>query len=215
MILFTIAEVVLVILTSTGFKEKADWLKNRVFVRGIEAVILTAIILVPTVNMKWRFFAALLTVAFRFVFDGIMWLVKRNKISGKKKAGWSVVNCIVSVVLILVSLVPTYLFTNYNGLETTGDYKVGEVSAILVDESRTDPFETDGSFREVPVHIYYPENADGSFPLILFSHGAFGYYQSNYSTYSELVSNGYVVVALDHPHHSFFTEDTNGRYELP
>ena len=49
------------------------------------------------------------------------------------------------------------------------------------------------------------------FPLIVFSHGAFGYYQSNTSTYMELASNGYVVASLDHPHHAFFTKDTDGK----
>ena len=64
------------------------------------------------------------------------------------------------------------------------------------------------------MHFYYPktESAESdAFPLILFSHGAFGYYQSNYSTYIELTSHGYVVAALDHPHHSFFTKDTAGK----
>ena len=61
--------------------------------------------------------------------------------------------------------------------------------------------------------FYYPETEDAkesSFPLVVFSHGAFGYYQSNTSTYMELASNGYVVISLDHPYHSFFTEDTTG-----
>ena len=52
--------------------------------------------------------------------------------------------------------------------------------------------------------------ASGEYPLVVFSHGAFGYYQSNMSTYTELASHGYIVVALDHPHHSFFTTDTSG-----
>jgi dienelactone hydrolase len=63
------------------------------------------------------------------------------------------------------------------------------------------------------VHLYYPD-AEGSFPLIVFSHGAFGYYQSNYSTYAELVSHGYVVAALDHPHHAFFTKNAQGKTVL-
>lgn len=70
---------------------------------------------------------------------------------------------------------------------------------------------------EVPVYIYYPETAEGasdSLPLVVFSHGAFGYYQSNTSTYMELASNGYVVVSLDHPHHSLFTQDTAGKMIL-
>lgn len=210
-VLFALAEITLVVLTFTKYKDKTAWLKNRAIVRGAEAALLSAIILVPTVNMKWRFFMALGILAARFIFDGIMWLVKRKKASGLKKKGWSVVNCVLSVALIFTALAPAFIFTNYNGLPATGEYKVKEASAILVDSSRADPFESDGSFREVPAHFYYPENADGSFPLVIFSHGAFGYYQSNFSTYAELASNGYVVAALDHPHHSFFTTDTAGK----
>ncbi len=93
------------------------------------------------------------------------------------------------IFVLALSLIPAYLFTGYAGLETTGEYEVKLVSAILVDESRAETFETDGSKREVPVHFYYPEtkNVGGkSFPLVIFSHGAFGYYQSNTSTYMEL-----------------------------
>lgn len=106
------------------------------------------------------------------------------------------------------------LFTDYNGLPVNGSLPVREASAILIDRGRTDPFEKDGSFREVPVHFFYPQTEAGStetFPLVVFSHGAFGYYKSNYSTYQELASSGYVVAALDHPHHAFFTKNSRGK----
>ena len=209
--LFALAEILLVVLTFTKFQEKAAWRKNKVIIRAAETVILLGIILLTTVYLKWRFFAALGLVAVRFIFAGVMWLINHKKAEGMKKKGWSVVNCVVSVIFVGVALLPSVLFANYNGLPTTGSYKVAETSAILVDESRNDTFENDGSFREVPVHFYYPENADGEYPLIVFSHGAFGYYKSNFSTYAELASNGYIVAALDHPHHSFFTKDTDGK----
>lgn len=209
--LFTLAEIVLVVLTSSKFSKKADWMKIRAIVRGAEAFLLLGIILIPGVNMKWRFFIAIGILIVRFIFDVVMCLFKRKKTDSTRKTGRSVVNCILSVVLIAAALVPAFLFTNYNGLATTGEYNVKEVSVIFSDSNRNDPFENDGSKREVPARFYYPEKADGIFPLIVFSHGAFGYYQSNYSTYAELVSNGYIVVALDHPHHAFFTEDTDGK----
>lgn len=108
-------------------------------------------------------------------------------------------------------MIPAFLFSGYDGLETTGEYDVKLAQAILVDDSRTENFEQDGSNREVPVYLYYPDTESGKFPLVLFSHGAFGYYQSNTSTYMELASHGYVVVSLDHPYHSFFTKDTDGK----
>ena len=131
-----------------------------------------------------------------------------------------ILGSIVALVLVAVLIIPKILFTDYEGLPTTGQYGVKQASAILTDESRLETFETDGSHREVPVYFFYPdvetttakaENTDNTFPLVIFSHGAFGYYQSNASTYLELASHGYVVISLDHPYHSFFTKDTAGK----
>ena len=208
--LFAIAEIALVVLTATKFAETAKWLTNRWIIRAAETVLLLGMVLLPTTHMKWRFFATLLVLGIRLLIALIAYLAKRKSASGTKKMAGVIVSCVLSVLLVAAALVPSFLFTNYNGLKTTGAYEVKETAAILVDESRVDPFETDGSFREVPAHFYYPA-AEGEFPLIIFSHGAFGYYQSNFSTYAELASNGYVVVSLDHPHHAFFTKDTAGK----
>ncbi len=209
LILFAAAEIALVILTVTRYGEKAQWLKNRMLVRGLEAVLILGMILLPTTHMKWRFLAATAIVVIRLIIAAISWLTKHKKAVGIKKKGGMIVNCILSIMVMLAALVSAFIFTNYDGIEPTGECGVMENSAILVDESREDTFEKDGSFREVPVHFYYPDG-EGKFPLIVFSHGAFGYYQSNYSTYTELASHGYVVVALDHPHHAFFSTDTEG-----
>ena len=104
------------------------------------------------------------------------------------------------------------LFSNYNGLPVSGSYAVKEAEVILIDRKRNDPFEKAGAPREVPVHLYYPETEGTErFPLVIFSHGAFGFYKSNGSTYEELASNGYVVAALDHPHHAMFTKNSRGK----
>ena len=210
LILFTLAEIALVVLTFTKFREKAAWRKNRVIIRAAEALLLLGIILVPAVHLKWRFFGVMMVLAVRLLIAGIVWLVMRKKSNGNRKKPWTIINCVVSVFLIAFALVPTFIFSNYNGLPTTGEYAVKQSDAILVDESRVDTFESDGSHVEVPVHFYYPDTTEGNFPLVVFSHGAFGYYQSNYSTYAELASNGYVVVALDHPHHAVFSKNTDG-----
>ena len=136
-----------------------------------------------------------------------------NKKKGRKIA-LIILGSIAALIVLAIIIVPKLLFSDYEGLPTTGPYGVKMASAILVDESRLETFETDGSKREVPVYFYYPETdaaEDNSFPLVIFSHGAFGYYQSNTSTYMELASNGYVVISLDHPYHSFFTKDTSGK----
>ena len=210
LLVFAVLEITLVVLTFTKFVEKTAWLRNRAIVRLVETGLLAGIIAAPNIYLKWRFFLALFVVGFRFLTAGISWLIRHNSAVGMKKRGWSVVNCLLSIILISVTLVPSFIFANYHGLETTGEYEVKQVDTILVDESRLDEFENDGSFREVPTHFYYPDGDVKNCPLIVFSHGAFGYYQSNFSTYNELASHGYIVAALDHPHHAFFTTDTDG-----
>ncbi len=210
LILFVVLEIALVVLTVTKWSEKADWLRNRTVITAVEFALLLLMAALPTTYMKWRFTCALAVLFVRFVIAGISFLVKRKKVAGTTKKAGRIVSCVIAVLLMIFALVPSFVFANYNGLEVTGEYEISECSAILVDNSRIDKFESDGSYREVPVHFYYPRAA-GEFPLVIFSHGAFGYYQSNYSTYTELVSNGYVVAALDHPHHAFFTEDSSGK----
>ncbi|MBR1798090.1 MAG: dienelactone hydrolase family protein [Clostridiales bacterium] len=136
------------------------------------------------------------------------------KAKGKKgRVALIVLDVFLGLILIASIALPAILFTDYQGRPTTGPYEVKQCQAILIDSARQDIFENDGSSREVPVYFYYPEGVteEDSLPLVIFSHGAFGYYQSNTSTYMELASNGYVVVSLDHPHHSFYTHDTSGK----
>lgn len=212
--LFVIVEMALLVVTFVKQKEKVQWLRSRVIASTGEILIFLVALLLPWCAWDFRFKICFAILLIRVVIALVVYVVKHKKISGSKSKIGASLNVIGSVLVLALALIPAFVFTGYEGLETTGAYEVKEVSAILVDESRTETFETDGSKREVPVHIYYPdiENAGkNSFPLVIFSHGAFGYYQSNTSTYMELASNGYVVISLDHPYHSFFTEDIEGK----
>ena len=190
LVLFIVLEIALVVLSFTKCSDKAKFLKNRVFVTVSEFALLLLIVLLPTTYMKWRFTFALVVFAVRMVISGVSYLVKHKKVQGDIIKAGRVVCSIAVVILMAFSMIPSFVFTNYNRLETTGEYEIKECNAILVDNNRVDEFENDGSNCEVPVHFYYPDT-DGEFPLVVFSHGAFGYYQSNYSTYAELASNGY------------------------
>lgn len=212
--LLTIMEIALVVITFTRFGEKISWLRNRAVCRAIEWFAFVLILLLMKRGGDFRFRFCLILLLIRAAVALILYLLKRRKASGNQSKAGAIVNAVCGIILLAISLIPSFLFTGYRGLETTGAYKVKHAAAIVVDENRTETFEMDGSKREVPVHFYYPETesaGDSSFPLVLFSHGAFGYYQSNTSTYMELASNGYVVVSLDHPYHSFFTKDTDGK----
>lgn len=194
-------------------REKRTYRICRLLVRTAQAAVLVIAMILPF-GQKWRFVPALMFLIFLLIIDALIVLIRRNREDGVQRITGSIVSCVLSILLTGLFLVPAFVFTGYKGLPVSGRYQIGEAKAILIDSDRVDPFEQDGSHREVPVHFYYPVPPEGNeeqFPLVVFSHGAFGYYQSNTSTYMELASNGYVVAALDHPHHAFFTEDTDGK----
>ena len=214
-IVLALLEIVLAVKTCRKKPDRKTWRRDRLVIRAAE--VLTIVLLyIFSAAQKWRFVPVLVFLAILLVIAALAMPAKRNQESRPKKPGAAVASCVLCILFFGLLLVPAFLFTDYSGLPVSGQYQVGESSAILIDSSRTDPFEQDGSFREVPVHFYYPADAAGGerFPLVVFSHGAFGYYQSNTSTYMELASNGYVVAALDHPHHAFFTRDTEGKTVL-
>lgn len=213
LICFIVIEMVLMVSSFTKYSEKRQWLLARWVLRAGELAVFLFAMLLPNVTFDFKYQMCFLTLLIRLVRVLVMYLVKRNSTTGKRSKVGAVFGGIGSIMILTMSLIPAFIFTEYDGLETSGVYEVKQAEAILIDRNRIETFETDGSNREIPVHFYYPgtdEIAQSNFPVVIFSHGAFGYYQSNVSTYMELASNGYVVISLDHPYHSFFTEDTEG-----
>ena len=74
----------------------------------------------------------------RVVIAVIFYVLKNKKASGCKSKVGTILGTAGSILVLALSLIPSFLFTGYEGLETTGTYQVKEVSAILVDESRTE-----------------------------------------------------------------------------
>lgn len=211
LIFLAIIEVALASLTITKKVNKSGWQTGRVIACAGELILFLIMVLLPGIDLGMRFKLLFIVLILRIVFEGIGFIIFKNN-ENPKKVAVIIFRCVLSVIIIASSMIPSYVFADYNGLPTTGEYSVATSKAILVDESRVESFEEDGSYREVPVYFFYPETAaDNDFPIVFFSHGAFGYYQSNYSTYAELASHGYVVVSMEHPYHSMFTKDTSGK----
>ncbi len=194
--------------------EKRDWNKKRLLADLVELAAFGVMLLLPDIDLTFRFVGLLFILLLRIAFAEIGYLISKKSVKQKKKAG-KIVSFIMSVMMFYFALIPAFLFKNYKGRPQTGEYTPSVCAAILTDNSRIEQFEQDGSAREVPVHLFYPsesENiADHSLPLVIFSHGAFGWYQSNMSAYREIASNGYVVASIEHPYHSLFTHDTSGK----
>ncbi len=192
---------------------KREWIYRRLLLCILEMSFLF-LLLLPGIGASIRYKGLVVLLIIRLAIAVITFLFNRKNDKQKKRVA-IVFSCITGIIIFAISLLPAFIIRDYRGRETTGEYDCAECSAILIDESRVEIFEQDGSKREVPIHFYFPKNIgdfrENTLPLVIFSHGAFGYYQSNSSTYMELASHGYVVVSLDHPYHSFFTKDTSGK----
>lgn len=200
----------------TAIRRKADkkgWQTGRLICNAGQLALFFVMLIAPGIDMSFRFMGLFVMLLLRIIIAFIGMMIIRNKEDKAKRPSMMILSAVLSVFLISGSLMPSFLISDYEGLPVSGEYTVAGANAILTDSSRIEEFESDGSNREVPVYFFYPENAaEGEkFPLVIFSHGAFGYYPSNYSTYAELASNGYVVVSTEHPYHSIFTTDTGGK----
>ena len=191
---------------------KKAWTIRRLIVNAAQLVMYFILLVFPGIDTGFRFTGLIILLAVRILVATLFAIINRKNTT-TKKTGLKVLSLIVSAVLISGAMIPAFIFTDYEGRPTTGPYTVAQCNAILVDSNRLETFENDGSNREVPVYFFAPAEAkEGEkFPLVIFSHGAFGYYESNASTYLELASNGYVVVSMEHPYHSFYTHDTDGK----
>ncbi|MBO6310507.1 MAG: hypothetical protein J6N70_17055 [Oribacterium sp.] len=198
---------------SAGIPEKSERCKRRLIVNGAELIIFLIMLLLPHIGFSFRFagFAVLLVI--RLIGAAISYALHR-KDDRKTSVFSAAAGGLGNIALIAFALIPAFVISDYQGRPVTGEHQIARASAVLIDRARTEQFEDDGSFREVPVHFFYPadiSDAENTLPLVIFSHGAFGWYESNTSTYMELASHGYVVVSLDHPYHAMYTKDSAGK----
>jgi dienelactone hydrolase len=131
--------------------------------------------------------------------------------------------------LIIAVLVPTVILPFKSLPEPTGKFDVGTVTCDLTDKTRAESFSSEpGKSREIAVQFWYPTDTGSSrpekdiinapvsaeqknYPVLIFSHGAFGMRMSNASSFRELASHGYIVASIDHTYHSFYTSFPDGR----
>lgn len=104
--------------------------------------------------------------------------------------------------LYLLVTLPIILFPGHRILPPTGPYSVAVAAYTYIDPNRDETFKDTGEKRALSVEFWHPKKVDGTYPLIIFSHGGISSRTSNESLYNELASHGYVVCALDHPYHS-------------
>ncbi|MNM90194.1 isoform II [compost metagenome] len=135
------------------------------------------------------------------------------------------------VLLVVCVLVPTIIIPFHSLPEPTGNFNVGTVVVDFTDNNRIETLSSKGGNRKVAVQFWYPSDkqesevkydikgapmsaAQEEYPLIIFSHGAFGMRMSNASTCRELASQGYIVASIDHAYQSFYTSFADGKVAI-
>lgn len=143
---------------------------------------------------------------------GVMFFIKEPKVEEEFNGFKTVLSCMLGCILLTVVILPGIIFPQFKAIKGTGKYEVTTISSTYIDETRMETFTEAGEDRKISVQFWYPvieENAD-HFPLVVFSHGSFGFRGSNQSTFEELASNGYVVCSIDHTYHAFYAQHMDG-----
>ncbi len=190
-----------------NLKERVRHEKIRLFVRlGLAGILLLGL-LTGFLQGFDRYGMLLLILLLQ---AGVAFLFLSKREARPLKVGKALGRFFGNLYLYMMALFSAILFPQYTEPEVTGPYQVLEEQYTWTDESRTETFSDTGEKRSVTVKIWYPEE-EGTYPLVIFSHGAFGVLESNYSTCKNLASNGYIAVSIAHPYHSMYVEDTNGK----
>ncbi len=184
--------------------------KQKAILSLAELFLFIILIFTGIVVFSFRWFMLIVLLFVRGIFAAIT-LIK-NRQEKPFRLPRTIGRFVGSILFILPACLPALIFPQYKPLTPSGSYQLATASYTWTDESRIESFEEDGSNRQVTVQFWYPDIDTGErFPLVVFSHGAFGIRMSNYSTFAELASNGYVVCSIDHPYHAFFTKQTDGK----
>jgi dienelactone hydrolase len=179
---------------------------------NLGVMILITILLLTNV-LEWSFRYVPLMI-YMVVLSGVSvyTLLKRgNKAFVLKRSVFTYLSkCILIVMVTSLAI----LFPQYSLIEVTGTYDVVTEKNTWIDDSRVEMFSKNDENRALTVDFWYPNSEGEKFPLIVFSHGAFGFSGSNYSTFAELASQGYIVASISHTYQAFFTKDTSGKMTL-
>lgn len=202
-LIFEVTFAIYCIVTKQNDKKLKHWIRIAVF----SAFVILTLSSVIVWSFRWIMLGVLL---FILAVQGAVSLI-RNKTNTKKyktsKIVWKSIMMIFAFILVLL---PAIIFPQHNSPKVTGEYDVATATYTYTDQKRIEEFTDEGQNRFVNVEFWYPKNTDGTYPLLVFSHGANGIKTSNTSTYTELASHGYIVVSIDHPYHSFYTKSDDG-----
>jgi dienelactone hydrolase len=188
---------------------KSNQQKVRNIIR-IEAFVLFLLcIILPIIEWSFRYYT-LAALLFLMAVMGTVALIRKKEEIREYKTARVVLKSIGMMVLIVTLTLPAIIFPQHKAMGVTGEYRVKTLAQTYTDTKRVETYTDTDENRKLNVKIWYPENAEGTYPLMVFSHGAFGIKSSNESLYNELASHGYVVCSIDHTYQCLFTKGEDG-----
>lgn len=188
---------------------KSGQIKARSVAHIVLAALFALLLLTHFIGWSFRYYA----LAAMFSLQALAGLVRLIRKKGEIKpfgSSRTIAKAIGKMALLFLVSLPALLFPEHGIIPPTGKYQVAAAAYTFTDESRVETYNPSNQNRRLNVEFWYPENAAGKYPLIVFSHGAMGIRTSNVSLYHELASNGYVVCAIDHTYHCLYTTLDDG-----
>jgi len=182
--------------------------KSRIRIGMFAAFIIFTLLSVIKWSLRWYGLALLL---FIWAILGTITLLHGRKIEKEYNQAFIIRRAIFSFLLVIIVTFPAVVFPQYKPPKTTGKYSVVTAAYTYIDESRLETYTNTGEERQVTVKFWYPQNTEGTYPLVLFTHGLYSIAESNASTFEDLASNGYIVGSLSHPHISMITKNADGK----
>ncbi len=188
---------------------KSNQQKVRSIIRIAAFKIFLLLVAVQIIEWSIRYYSLAVLLLILAVI-GAVDLICRKEEKRPYKVARVVLKAIGMTVLMFAATLPAIIFPQYNMVETSGEYQVATAAYAYTDMNRIETYTDTGEYRKLNVKMWYPGNAQGVYPLIVFSHGGISSKSSNESLYHELASNGYVVCSIDHTYHCLSTTDEDG-----
>jgi dienelactone hydrolase len=212
-IIIFIAAVIEIVIAIYSIATKSNQKRTRswIYIGEFATFVIFTLVSVIQWSFRWKFLAAALLVW--AVIGGIS-LLRNKEDKQEYKTVRVAFKAITMWLIIVIAVIPALIFPQYKLPVVTGEYEVNTAVYTYTDNNRIETFNDNGEKRKVTVEFWYPKDADGKYPLIVFSHGAFGVRSSNTSTFKELASNGYIVCSINHPYHSMYTIDSEGNFTM-
>jgi dienelactone hydrolase len=190
-------------------RSRQPQVRSKIWLGAFAVFILCILAAVIQWSFRWRLIGGMLLI---WAVMGAWRLLRQPAEPKPFSAVRTVFNTIGILLLLLLAMTPVLIFPQFTLPAPTGQYTVATASFTYTDENRVETFTNTGEPRKVNVKFWFPQDAAGTYPLVVFSHGTGGIKSSNTSTFMELASNGYVVGSIDHPYHSLFTIGADGKF---